>query len=40
MGSDGQSQAASGSRALENIFLFQLVMPQVNEKIWFNQAVR
>jgi hypothetical protein len=40
MGWDGQSQAASGSRALENIFLFQLVMPEVNEKIRINKAAQ
>jgi hypothetical protein len=39
-GLDGQSQAASGLRALENTLLFQLVIPEVNEKIRINKAAR
>jgi hypothetical protein len=31
---------ADGPELFENVLLFQLVMPEVNEKIWFNQAVR
>jgi len=40
MGIGWSKPGGSGRRALENIFLFQLVMPEVNEKIWFNKAAR